>query len=405
MTDQRRSLVGPSPLDLATIQSTLSLSIEQRVERATRILDEAVSPTFTPQGSPCTPTQLSPLRQAVRQALRVADEAAASQIEPESTTTEKSDEPKEPLVRNITSRLLDSQDPHWTETRQQQMLHEARIPPRPLTPTETSPVDDIKRRLERIADIHDNLKRSYDQTRSKIRTIAAPAPPEGPPKATPSVSRKLAWSLPTQSKFGTTTPNPKPSQKPFGGPPPPAPPPGPPPQLPTNPHPIQGDDKSLQGKEPFVFDGNRRKTDQFLHELRLYQFVNATHPIMANPWQKVAHALTYVNGPNVYEWKRSAENWILSIPAPSTPNRTVYEEFEEEFIESWTDTNEPYQAAADLDKLRMQHDDVDEYITRFAELARKALFHEDDPAVLEMFKSGLPLELLEPCMHHDNPRT
>ena len=125
---------------------------------------------------------------------------------------------------------------------------------------------------------------------------------------------------------------------------------------------------------------------------------------MINPWQKVAHALTYVSGPNVYEWKRSAENWILSIPAPSAPNRTIYNDFEEEFIESWTDTNEPYRAAADLDKLRMQHDNVDEYITQYAELARKALYHENDPAVLENFKSGLPLELLKPCMHHDIPQ-
>ena len=35
---------------------------------------------------------------------------------------------------------------------------------------------------------------------------------------------------------------------------------------------------------------------------------------------------------------------------------------------------------------------------------RKALYHENDPAVLEKFKTGLPLELLEPCMHHDVPQ-
>ena len=52
----------------------------------------------------------------------------------------------------------------------------------------------------------------------------------------------------------------------------------------------------------------------------------------------------------------------------------------------------------------MQHDNVDEYIARFAELAQKALYHENDPAVLEKFKSGLPLELLEPCMHHNIPQ-
>ena len=165
------------------------------------------------------------------------------------------------------------------------------------------------------------------------------------------------------------TPKPKPSQKPFGGPPPPAPPPGPSPQSPQNPNRIGVDEEPLQGQEPPVFNGDRQKTDHFLHELRLYQFVNATHPIMTNPWQKVAHALTYVSGPSIYEWKRSAENWILSIPAPSAPNKTVYDDFEEEFIEAWTDTNEPYRAAADLDKLRMQHDDIDGYTTRFTELA------------------------------------
>jgi hypothetical protein len=165
------------------------------------------------------------------------------------------------------------------------------------------------------------------------------------------------------------------------------------------------DEEPLQGKEPPIFEGDRQKTDRFLYELRLYQFMNTTHPIMVNPWQKVAHALTYVSGPNIYEWKQSVENWILSIPAPSAPKKMVYEDFKEEFIESWTDTNEPYRAAMALDELWMKDENVDKYITVFAELARKVLYQEDDPTVLEKFKSGLPLELLEPCMNHDNPQT
>ena len=127
MTDQRQGLTGLSLLDLSTIQSTLSLSIEQRVERATWILDKAMSPTFTPQGSPHTPMQLSPLKQAVERALRVADEVATPRIEPTSTTLERLDRPEEPTVakEKTTSSSLDLRDPHWTETRQQQMLHEA----------------------------------------------------------------------------------------------------------------------------------------------------------------------------------------------------------------------------------------------------------------------------------------
>ena len=146
------------------------------------------------------------------------------------------------------------------------------------------------------------------------------------------------------------------------------------------------------------------KADKFLHELRLYQFVNDLYPIIQNPWCKVVYALTYLTGPNTYEWKQSVENWIISIPTLFAPTCTIYDNFEEEFIELWTDTNESYCTAAELDKLCMKHDDVNTYITCFAKLAHKALYHKDNPAVLEKFKAGLSLKLLEKCMHHDDPR-
>ena len=108
MTDQQQSLAGLSLLDLSTIQSTSSLSIEQRVERATRILDEAVSPTFTPQGSPHTPTQLSPLKQVVERALRVADEAATPRPEPATIALKRLDQPEESATtKETTSSFLD----------------------------------------------------------------------------------------------------------------------------------------------------------------------------------------------------------------------------------------------------------------------------------------------------------
>jgi hypothetical protein len=97
------------------------------------------------------------------------------------------------------------------------------------------------------------------------------------------------------------------------------------------------------------------------------------------------------------------EIWIMSNPVPRPPFLSTYDEFEHDFIESWTDTNEPYRAATELNKLHMKNDDVDTYITVFAELARKALYEESNPAVLEIFKAGHPLELLKKCMHHDEP--
>ena len=56
MTDQRRDLVRPRPLDLSMTQLTPSHSLEERVADVTQTLDEAVSPTFTAQNSPSTLT-------------------------------------------------------------------------------------------------------------------------------------------------------------------------------------------------------------------------------------------------------------------------------------------------------------------------------------------------------------
>jgi hypothetical protein len=53
----------------------------------------------------------------------------------------------------------------------------------------------------------------------------------------------------------------------------------------------------------------------------------------------------------------------------------------------------------------MKNDNIDTYITVFEELARKALYEGDNPAVLEIFKAGLPLTLLEACMHHNEPQS
>jgi hypothetical protein len=140
-----------------------------------------------------------------------------------------------------------------------------------------------------------------------------------------------------------------------------------------------------------------------MHELKLYQFLNSTAPVMTDPYQKVAHALTFIQGSAVAEWKRSVENWVMRRPIPTPPHVDVWEEFEQDFIQDWDDTNAHYKAAAELDKLKMEGSNIDHYITKFAELARKAQYHEDDPAVLEKFKHGLLVRLLEASMNHDQP--
>ena len=50
----------------------------------------------------------------------------------------------------------------------------------------------------------------------------------------------------------------------------------------------------LEGKEPTIFSGDRARANKFMHELKLYQFLNSNASIMTDPYRKVAHALTFI---------------------------------------------------------------------------------------------------------------
>ena len=159
----------------------------------------------------------------------------------------------------------------------------------------------------------------------------------------------------------------------------------------------------LEGKEPTIFSSDRARTNEFMHELKLYQFLNSNAPLMNNPYRKVAHALTFIQGAAVAEWKWSVENWVMRRPIPTPPHVDVWEEFKQDFIQDWDDMNAYYKATAKLNKLKMEGSNIDHYITKFTKLAQKAQYHEDDPAVLEKFKHEVSVRLLEATMHHNQP--
>ena len=125
----------------------------------------------------------------------------------------------------------------------------------------------------------------------------------------------------------------------------------------------------LKGKEPTIFARDRAKADEFMHELKLYQFLNVNTSLMQDPYQKVAHALTFIQGAAVAEWKQSVEKWVMRRPILTPPHINAWEEFKQDFIQDWDNTNAHYKAATKLDKLKMEGSNIDHYITKFTELA------------------------------------
>ena len=87
----------------------------------------------------------------------------------------------------------------------------------------------------------------------------------------------------------------------------------------------------MEGAPPPIFTGNRTLSDTWMQNLRLYQFTNADTHVMQDPYRKVAHALTFVGGPAVDEWKRNQMNWIVNRPIPTPPHVNVWDEFQSNF--------------------------------------------------------------------------
>jgi hypothetical protein len=104
-----------------------------------------------PDPEPLPRPGLSPLAITVARAFKAADDAATppTTSEPTLTIGQHWSTPPDIVMGESSSNALDLNDPHWTKTRQQQLMHEMRIPPQPYTtPEETTPVEEIKNRLQ-----------------------------------------------------------------------------------------------------------------------------------------------------------------------------------------------------------------------------------------------------------------
>ena len=58
----------------------------------------------------------------------------------------------------------------------------------------------------------------------------------------------------------------------------------------------------MRGHPPEIFDGQRKNTAKFVKEFGLWKLCNMRNEGMANPFARVALALSYIKGPNVDNW-------------------------------------------------------------------------------------------------------
>ena len=128
---------------------------------------------------------------------------------------------------------------------------------------------------------------------------------------------------------------------------------------------------------------------------------------MTNAFSRAMLFLTYLQGPHVNEWVLSQHRWLVNEVTnngvhPADIN--LWTTIERAFRRNFADTLEQEHAQAILKKgIKMQGENMDDYIARFEHLARQARYHLDNPQTLDLFTQGLPDALYTKIYELDDP--
>ena len=171
----------------------------------------------------------------------------------------------------------------------------------------------------------------------------------------------------------------------------------------------QGDSK-LRGLPPALFDGNRKKSEDFLREFQLFRGLNENHELMTNPYFRSMLALSYMRGHNIKDWVEDQANDLRTktTRAQNQIARTdeaLWTDFLAEFNRTFTDTTRQQTAYHQLYQWKMQKDDLDNYYSRFQHLASCAGFDRDARATIDLFAKGLKPQLLQAILNRDTTPT
>jgi len=151
--------------------------------------------------------------------------------------------------------------------------------------------------------------------------------------------------------------------------------PAPAPAAPATPQQVATD--RLCGIVPNNFNGDRRKSQQFLQEFNLLWGLNENHEIMTVPYYCAMYALSLMRGPNVDDW---VNDQVLELKERNTRQQNpidrtdvcYWDDFNNAFTTAFTDTALEQTAQQKLLAIRMHKHDLDTYIATFNHLCREA---------------------------------
>ena len=130
---------------------------------------------------------------------------------------------------------------------------------------------------------------------------------------------------------------------------------------------------------------------------------------ITNYYQRSMLFLTYIQGAGVSEWVSAMSKWLqmqVTQLGVQMTDHWLWDSTLQSFTRQLVDTLQQEKARMTLRQgIKMQRQDLDEYIAKFEELVRHAQYDINGSQTIDMFTRGLPVTLYETIFQHDNPRT
>jgi Retrotransposon gag protein len=150
----------------------------------------------------------------------------------------------------------------------------------------------------------------------------------------------------------------------------------------------------LRGTKLDIFYGNRSKSEVFKQQFTMFQGLNDQHEVMEIPYYCTMQVLSLIKGPMVNDWTTDQVQILRDrINYPTNPigrdQEVHWIEFERAFDAIFTDTTKQQNAHNTLRQLRMQGNDLDNYIATFKKLARDTRYALDAQGTIFIFATGL----------------
>ena len=171
-----------------------------------------------------------------------------------------------------------------------------------------------------------------------------------------------------------------------------------------------GNSGGMCGNPPTVFTRDRSKSDKFLKDFKVYRMANQGNQTMRIPLERVALILTYIKGKNVQDWRMRMVNEIKCL-MHGAPNRmaippkdeVLWNLFERDFRNAFTDSQEQLTAHQKFLKVKMQGNALDKFIAEFEHLRSEARWTSNDIGTIMQFWRGLNTGLLKAIAQHVCP--